>query len=267
MTLPSAEQLTASNYWEGRARRFAGRARGLAAVCSYGMPWLYNEAIDLCQRRALAPWLIGRSSASALDVGCGVGRWSVRLAARGMDVTGIDLSAFMVERAIERTEERKLSCVFLKADANSLRLDKRFDLILSVTVLQHIVDPDQAARAIVTLADHLTPNGELVLLEAAPSSATRCCDSGIFRARSFAWYQQALAQAGLRICGVRGVDPMPFKTALLPYYRHMPTPVATFAATVAAAISLPLDWWLAQYLPRRSWHKVMVARPSSAARS
>jgi 2-polyprenyl-3-methyl-5-hydroxy-6-metoxy-1,4-benzoquinol methylase len=263
LSLANTPLLTQSAYWDARAQRFASRAHGLAAVCSYGMPWLYNIAIDLCQRRALAPWLTGRSGASALDVGCGVGRWSLRLAARGMEVTGIDLSQRMLERAIERAQERRLPCEFVKADANELRLNRRFDLILSVTVLQHIVDPDQAARTIATLAGHLAANGELVLLEAAPSRDTRRCDSPIFSARSLAWYEDALARAGLRICAVRGVDPLPFKTAMLPYYKRMTAPGASLASTAIAAISLPLDWLLAPYSGDRSWHKVMVARPVS----
>ena len=265
--MPSAitPLVTPAAYWEERARRFASRRQGLAAVCSYGMPPLYNIAIDLCQRRALAPWLTAASSAAALDVGCGVGRWSVRLAARGMDVTGVDLSPFMVERAIERAKKRGLACNFIRDDLNCLQLNKRFGLILSVTVLQHIVEPELAARAIATLSRHLAANGELVLLEAAPSSDTRRCDSAIFRARTLAWYENALARAGLRVCAVRGVDPVPLKTAMLPYYKRMIAPLAALMSGATAAVSLPLDLALAPYLPACSWHKVIVARPMSAS--
>jgi 2-polyprenyl-3-methyl-5-hydroxy-6-metoxy-1,4-benzoquinol methylase len=256
-----------SAYWEARARRFGTRAQGLGAVCSYGMPWLYNAAIDLCQRRALAPWLSGRSGLRALDVGCGVGRWSLRLAARGMRVTGIDHSRSMLERATERAREHGLTCEFAEADVNQLQLDRRFDLILSVTVLQHIVDFDRAARAISNLARHLAANGELVLLEAAPSRDNLRCNSPIFRARTFTWYQDALARAGLQICAVRGVDPMPFKTAMLPYYQRMSAPAAALASMAIAAISLPLDCLLAPHYGDRSWHKVIVARAASGSGS
>jgi len=255
--------LSPARYWEERAARYAHRSRGLGAVCSYGMPWLYNVAIDLCQRRALAPWIRGVGTGAVLDVGCGVGRWSLRLAARGMTVTGVDHSECMAKRAAERAELARLTCTFLRADANHLRLDGRFDLILSVTVLQHIVDADQAAQTIRNLAAHLAPNGELVLLEAAPSRMTERCDSGVFRARSFAWYQRALVQAGLRIVCVRGVDPLPFKTALLPYYKRMPKPLVTLLSVVIATASLPFDWLLGPYLSEASWHKVIVARPCS----
>ena len=44
--------MSAETYWEQRAQRFAHRGDGLAAVCSYGMPALYNRTIQLSQRRA-----------------------------------------------------------------------------------------------------------------------------------------------------------------------------------------------------------------------
>ena len=89
-------------YWEDRARRFAAQGAGLAAVCSYGMPEFYNRFIHLEQRLALAPWLRMPRGATVLDVGCGVGRWSLQLAARGAHVTGIDLSPTMVAQASQR---------------------------------------------------------------------------------------------------------------------------------------------------------------------
>jgi ubiquinone/menaquinone biosynthesis C-methylase UbiE len=263
LTSADSQVSAPSIYWEARARRFALRARGLAAVCSYGMPWLYNMAIDLCQRRALAPWLIGRSNACALDVGCGIGRWSIRLAARGMAVTGIDLSDCMLQRASDRARERQLACSFLKADATDLQLNRCFDLVLSITVLQHIVDPDQAALSILNLATHVAPKGELVLLEAAPTHDCRRCDSGTFRARTLDWYRGALARAGFRICAVRGVDPLPLKRLMLPQYQRMPASFACLSSNAVAAISLPLDWMFAPYFPNRSWHKVIVARRAS----
>ena len=253
---------TATSYWDERARRFALHGPGLAAVCSYGMPAFYNRYIDICQRRALAPWLrqAARPGSAALDVGCGIGRWSLELARLGHDVTAVDLSSRMVERAGVRAREAGVACRFAVGDAASLALDRTFDLIFCVTVLQHITDPAAAVTAIARLAEHLSPAGELVLLEAAPSLATARCDTAVFRARTFDWYLEALRSAGLRLTAHRGVDPIPLKKWLLPVYRNLPPPVRLAALVATTAISLPLDWALGAALARHSWHAVLVAR-------
>jgi len=253
---------SAAGYWDERARRFALHGPGLAAVCSYGMPAFYNRYIDACQRRALAPWLRGfaRPGSAALDVGCGVGRWSLELSRLGHEVTGVDLSPRMIERAEARAQEAGVACRFAVGDAAGLALGRTFDLILCVTVLQHITDPVAAQTAIARLAAHLSPSGELVLLEAAPTLATSRCDTPAFRARTSEWYLEALQRAGLRLTARHGVDPMPLKSWLLPVYRHLPPPLRLAALAVTTAVSLPLDWTLGRVCARHSWHAVLVAR-------
>jgi 2-polyprenyl-3-methyl-5-hydroxy-6-metoxy-1,4-benzoquinol methylase len=253
---------TAASYWDERARRFALHGPGLAAICSYGMPAFYNRYIDICQRRALAPWLRkpARSAGATLDVGCGIGRWSLELARLGHDVTAVDLSPRMIERAQARAREAGVACRFAVGDAAGLALGRTFDLILCVTVLQHIMDPAAAESAIARLAAHLSPSGELVLLEAAPFLATTRCDTAAFRARTTEWYAEALQRAGLRLTARHGVDPTPFKSWLLPVYQRLPAPLRLTALALTTAISLPLDWALGDALARHSWHAVLVAR-------
>lgn len=252
----------AAAYWEKRAREFGSQGRGLAAVCSYGMPAFYNHYIESCQRRALLPVLprISLGMGAALDIGCGVGRWSLELAARGHEVTGIDLSPHMIDLARARAAQEGATCSFSAADVISLQLGQSFDLILCVTVLQHILDPAQAQAAIQRLAAHLAPGGQLILLEAAPTRSSTRCDTGVFRARPLDWYLGALQAAGLSVVAQRGVDPMPFKTWLLPHYRRVAAPLGNVALALATAVAFPLDWIFGRWLSRSSWHKVLVAR-------
>ena len=247
-------------YWEQRARRFAGTGAGLAAVCSYGMPGFYNRSIDLCQRLALAPWLDVAVGTTVLDIGCGVGRWSRQLARRGAIVTGIDLAPTMVAEARRRAEIERLSplCEFHVADITTLDLNRRFSLILGITVLQHLLAPGQLDAAVQRLATHLAPGGRLVLLEAAPEQRVVRCDTAVFQARDVASYRTAFAAAGLDVEHVTGVDPAPFKTWLLPYYRHLPKPLAVASLGLATALSLPIDVTLGRRYRTRSWHKVFV---------
>lgn len=273
----AAAPTSAESYWERRAREHAARGRGLAAVCSYGMPEFYNRYIDLLQRRALAPWLRPAVSPgrSALDVGCGVGRWSLELAANGYDVTGIDISPFMIEQArrLEQSartpHQRAGRCSFVTGDLAHATLGRRYDLILSVTVVQHILEEPRARSAMAALAAHLAPGGDLVMLEVAPSRCVTRCDTSVFHARSLEWYRERLRDAGLQLTTVRGVDPMPFKTWLLPHYRRLPPLLRRPALAAVTAVSLPLDGLLARWLTPLSWHKVLHARhvPAGTSRS
>lgn len=250
----------AADYWERRAQRFAGRGEGLAAVCSYGMPEFYNRAIQLSQRLALSAWLGIAPGTRVLDVGCGVGRWSRLLAARGGNVTGIDLSPTMVRIAWQRAVAAGLGerCRFLVRDLAELELDGSFDLILAVTVLQHILEPARLRRAIQCMARHLAPGGGMLLLEAAPIQGTRRCDSDIFTARQRHTYVELFHDCGLRLRAVRGVDPAPFRNWLLPHLRALPAPLRWTASAAASALSLPFDALLGRRAVARSWHVLFV---------
>jgi ubiquinone/menaquinone biosynthesis C-methylase UbiE len=149
------------------------------------MPRFYNAYIQATQRRALAPFLRVDESDRALDVGCGVGRWSLIMAANGADVTGIDVSPSMVAEANRRAEERGLSsrCRFVEGDVAELELDGTFSLIVVVTVLQHILEETRLRAVIARLARHLRPGGRLVALEAAPARREPRCDSRVFQSR------------------------------------------------------------------------------------
>jgi ubiquinone/menaquinone biosynthesis C-methylase UbiE len=77
---------------------------------------------------------------SILDVGCGTGRHSVRLAQAGAKVTGIDFSSGMLARA--KAKSGVDAVIFVEHDITQ-RLPFEagsFDRVLSCLVLDHIVD-------------------------------------------------------------------------------------------------------------------------------
>lgn len=254
-------------YWEERARRFAASGAGLAAVCSYGMPLHYNRLIHLSQRLALAPWLRVSAGARVLDVGCGVGRWSRLLAARGAQVTGVDLSPTMIAQAQRRARLEGLHgrCRFLVQDLARLETGQRFDLVLGVTVLQHILEEAALRAALERLVTQLADGGRLVLLEAAPDRIDPACDSAIFRARPRSTYLGLFADCGLTLDAVSGVDPAPFRTWLLPRLPRLAPRARAAALALVTALSLPIDVPFGRLATRRSWHAVFVL--SRAART
>jgi SAM-dependent methyltransferase len=258
--IPAPQSYTPSLYWEDRARRFAAEGEGLAAVCAYGMPEFYNRAIHLEQRLALEPWLKVGAGSRVLDVGCGVGRWSRLLAARGADVLGVDLSPTMIAQARRRAVAEGVAdrCRFRVQDVSNLDVSERFDLVLGVTVLQHILDPGALRAALAAMAAHLAAGARLILLEAAPTTPVHRCDSTVFRARHRDVYLDLIRDCDLDLRALTGVDPAPFRTQLLPYVRKLPGRLSLGLLALATALSLPIDAIFGRRAVTRSWHAVFV---------
>ena len=81
----------------------------------------------------------------ALDLGCGSGFWSVCLAGRGWDVTGVDVVPRAVRRARERARGAGLQAGFLEASITALRaagLHPGFHLVLDFGAV-HGLSPEQ----------------------------------------------------------------------------------------------------------------------------
>ena len=258
--IPAPRSYTPSLYWEDRARRFAAEGEGLAAVCAYGMPEFYNRAIHLEQRLALRPWLKVGAGTRVLDVGCGVGRWSRLLAARGADVLGVDLSPTMIAQARQRAVAEGVAdrCRFRVQDVSNLDVVERFDLVLGVTVLQHILDPGALRAALGAMAAHLAPGARMILLEAAPTTPANRCDSTVFRARHRDIYLDLIRDCDLDLRALTGVDPAPFRTQLLPYIRKLPAKLSLGLLAIATGLSLPIDALFGRRAVTRSWHAVFV---------
>ena len=258
--IPAPASYSPSLYWEDRAQRFAGERNGLAAVCAYGMPEFYNRAIHLEQRLALRPWLKVDAGTRVLDVGCGIGRWSRLLAARGAVVTGVDLSPTMIAQANQRAAAEGVAerCRFQVQDLSNLDVGERFDLVLGVTVLQHILDSGALRAALASMARHLAPGGRMVLLEAAPTSQVHRCDSTVFKARRRDIYLDMMRSCDLELRALTGVDPAPFRRLLLPHVRNLPDKLSLALLAIATALSLPIDALVGRRAVKHSWHAVFI---------
>jgi cyclopropane fatty-acyl-phospholipid synthase-like methyltransferase len=67
----------------------------------------------------------------ALDIGCGSGVWSINLAKRGWDVTGVDIVEKALQRARQRIEKENVSVKLVNDDVTELqKITTQFDLLL-----------------------------------------------------------------------------------------------------------------------------------------
>lgn len=75
-----------------------------------------------------------------LDLGCGSGRYSLKLAQNNAIVTGIDLSEGMLEKARHKTSKYNINFIKHDIQQNLPFADKSFDLVISSLVFEHIKD-------------------------------------------------------------------------------------------------------------------------------
>jgi SAM-dependent methyltransferase len=95
---------------------------------------------------------------SVLDVPCGDGRLSARLAAAGYDVTGVDVSA----EAVGRARATGAHARFLEGDLRALP-DGPFDGVLSWGNSFGYLTPAETVRSLAEFRRVLRPGGRLVL--------------------------------------------------------------------------------------------------------
>jgi SAM-dependent methyltransferase len=195
-----------------------------------------------------------------LDVGCGVGRWSRLLAAKGAQVTGVDLSPTMIAEAQRRAAAVGVAdrCSFRVQDLSKLDVQGQFDLVLGVTVLQHILDPELLRAAVRGMTARLAPGGRMILLEAAPATPVDRCDSTVFQARRRDVYLELFRDSALQLRALTGVDPAPLRTRLLPHLRKLPRRVSMGLLVLTTALSLPVDVLFGRRAVKQSWHAVFV---------
>jgi len=106
----------------------------------------------------------GRSVGTVLDLGCGTGAHAVRLAQRGFEVVGVDLSDGMLEAARRRADRAGSATVsFVRGDIRSLRLDRQFDAVICMfAVLGYQTTDEDVAGALDTVRLHLARGGPFV---------------------------------------------------------------------------------------------------------
>jgi SAM-dependent methyltransferase len=104
------------------------------------------------------------------DLGCGTGSLSVLMSELGYGVTGIDLSARMIERASAKALAAGVAATFGHGDAADPRLEAgSVDVVIVRHVTWALPDPGAAIRRWVDL---LRPGGRLVLVEGLWSTGT-----------------------------------------------------------------------------------------------
>jgi len=119
-------------------------------------------ALELIQKAAAK---VCPKAKRLLDVGCGAGNYSLKLleALPNLDVTLIDLSQSMLDRAMQRLKEK--TCGVVRAIQGDVRETEpgveQFDVIVAAAVLHHLRSDEEWKAVYTKLWRALAPGGAL----------------------------------------------------------------------------------------------------------
>lgn len=126
------------------------------------------DAIEHCVIR-----LNPKSGERILDLATGTGWAARRVAARGAQVTGVDLGADLIEAAKSRATAEQLDIDFHVGDAEALPFEnKTFDGVISTFGVMFVSKPEAAA---VELSRICSPAGALSWLRGRRTGLSRAC--------------------------------------------------------------------------------------------
>lgn len=132
--------------------------------------------LDLYQHRDEedARWIINllqrsipvNTKSKVLDIACGSGRHSIELARRGFEVTGFDLSEFLIKEAgknLKDSPERNLKVKFLIKDMRNFNFHGSFDIAVNIfTSFGYFERDSENIKVIKNVSDSLKKNGYFI---------------------------------------------------------------------------------------------------------
>ena len=118
----------------------------------------------------------------AVDLGCGAGNYAVWLAARGFDVTGVDLSSKALELAERLAREKGVPCRFVRVDllGDVSAFEAAFDFAYDWEVLHHIF-PEERLRYAANVYRMVRPGARYLSVSFSEKDVSRFGGEGKYR--------------------------------------------------------------------------------------
>lgn len=102
----------------------------------------YDESMSFVSRYGedIMSWLDPQEGERIVDFGCGTGDLAAQIAAKGVEVIGIDISPEMVERARKKYPQLTFEC----SDGTSWNAKQKYDAVFSNAALHWMKDAEAA---------------------------------------------------------------------------------------------------------------------------
>ncbi len=104
-----------------------------------------------------------RARGPVLELACGTGRLTIPLKKKGVDITGLDYAAPMLERARAKAAASGVKIDFKSGDARKFSLGRKFKLVfIAFNSMQHFGRREELEGFFRSVKAHLVPGGRFV---------------------------------------------------------------------------------------------------------
>ncbi|WDP91254.1 MAG: class I SAM-dependent methyltransferase [Desulfobacter sp.] len=129
-----------------------------------------NPDIDLASRKKATisdtvDWLLGQvpgENLAVLDLGCGPGLYTERIAGSGHQVTGMDYSLTAIEYASRSARNKALDLSYVHQNYLTLREENKYDLIIMIFTDFGVLVPGDRDRLLENIYRALKPGGTFI---------------------------------------------------------------------------------------------------------
>jgi len=103
-------------------------------------------------------------NAKILDLCCGLGRHSLRLAERGYKITGVDFSRKYLEIAKERAKKKNLNVDFIQGDMKAIKFRREFNAVINMFTSFGFFEKDEENLMVLkNVLNALKPGGKFLI--------------------------------------------------------------------------------------------------------
>ncbi len=109
-------------------------------------------------------WMPKHKEARILELCCGTGRLTLPIAEAGHNITGVDYTSSMLEKARAKAVEKGVNIEFIEADMRTFDLPEKYDLIfIPFNSIHHLYRNEDLLKALASVKKHLKQGGLFIL--------------------------------------------------------------------------------------------------------
>lgn len=151
------------SFWDQRAQK-VGKILDLSVTMFNEDPSEVTRRHEL-DRDALFSNIDFTRSRTILDLGCGIGRFTIPLAKKSDLVVGVDFSQALLDKAIEKSANEGVTNIdYVCSASQTFRYNAKFDLVVVSGLLLYLNDKE-VVETVANIDHHLRDGGDVVVRE------------------------------------------------------------------------------------------------------